>query len=94
MMRVRDEASDNPKDGKWFDFEVRSSGDDTGLIECYVGVVFLVNVEVFDEALSQKVIKSSAPFFQMLTTDLVDLIGGLVKRRTSTVICSVVTFDL
>jgi len=52
MMRIRDEASDRAKDGKWLDFEVRSGGDDVRLIECYVGVVFLVNVEVFNEALS------------------------------------------
>ena len=93
-MRVRDEASDSAEDGKWLDFEVRSSGDNAGLIECNVGVVFFVNVEIFDEALSQKIIKSGTPFLQMLRTDLVDLIRGLVAKRTSTVICSVVTLDL
>ena len=55
MVGIGDQASHDSKDGERIDLHVCRVPQDTLLIQCNVGIVLLVDIEVFDQALSEEV---------------------------------------
>lgn len=62
MVGVGDETCDGPEEGEGFDFEVRRVVENLIFVEGDVGIVFFVDVEVFDEPFMKEGVESQLLF--------------------------------
>ena len=66
VMRIGNEARDGTKNRERLNLQVRRGGYNVCFIERNVGVVFFVDVEVFDQTLLEKVVKHELARLQLL----------------------------
>lgn len=64
-MWVRNETSDSAEDCERFDFQMRRSRFDVGFVERDERVVLLVDIQVFDETFTEKVVESDVALLQL-----------------------------
>jgi len=57
MMWVWDEACDSTEQSEGFDLQMGRCRNDITLVECNVGVVFFVDIKVFNQTFPQKVVE-------------------------------------
>lgn len=87
-MRVWNKPCDSAEDGKRFNLEVSCCGNDRVLVQRDVRIVFLVDVEIFNEAFMKEVVESKLPLLQLLQLMLLsELHMTRRKMRTHGYMC-------
>lgn len=70
MMRVRDQTGAHTQQRQRINLHMRGMRQDARIIQRNVGIVFLIHIQVLDQALLDEIIKVAIPLIQLLLTHI------------------------